>query len=502
MPTPAPPTLPTNNHGRAPTPAFSPTRRNLLIGAAAAGVAAVSPAAALARAGGSGRARAGSGGRGRARNLIFMVADGMSTGTLTLADLVRHVRDGTHANWVSLWGREHVRRASATTYSADSWVTDSAAGASAWGIGQRVNNKAVNFAPDGRTPMPILVQSKQSGKAIGLVTTTTVTHATPAGFIANVPDRSMEKEIAAQIVGRGADVVLGGGARFFTDKVLAGWKGGPVLRTAADLRAAVATPTPSGVLGLFKDSHASFELDRPETEPSLEDMTRAALTLLRDRADGFVLQVEGGRVDHACHSNDAGAAVADMLAFDRAIGAVLGFADGRDDTLVIITTDHGNGNPGLTLYERDSHEGLAALGRARHSFEWIEQEAKRRGLAHSLDEGYEHGRPIADAGSADALAAIVEEATSVKLTASEVATLGRSLAGEAVNGFAPMNARSSALGSVLANHTGVAFASPNHTADAVEVTALGPGSEPVRGQINNYDLHAVMVDAMDLAPAR
>jgi alkaline phosphatase len=122
------------------------------------------------------------------------------------------------------------------------------------------------------------------------------------------------------------------------------------VRDAAGLRAAPAT---GPILGTFDAEHLPFSLDRAADPalaaavPSLAEMARAALSRLSANARGFVLQIEGGRVDHAAHSNDIGALIHDQLAFDDAVGVALEFATGRDDTLVLITSDHGNSNPGL-----------------------------------------------------------------------------------------------------------------------------------------------------------
>ncbi|HED53792.1 MAG TPA: hypothetical protein ENJ00_06285, partial [Phycisphaerales bacterium] len=93
--------------------------------------------------------------RRRAHNIIFMVPDGMSVGTFTMADMMREVQGLGPSHWRRLWSRPDARRAMCTTYPADGWVTDSAAAASAWGIGRKVDNGAINFTPDGKAPEPI-----------------------------------------------------------------------------------------------------------------------------------------------------------------------------------------------------------------------------------------------------------------------------------------------------------------------------------------------------------
>ncbi len=310
-------------------------------------------------------------GGARARNVIFLVSDGMSTGTLTLADMASRTRLGRPSHWVSLWQRGGVKRAMAFTASADSAVTDSAAGGSAWGCGRHINNEVLNILPDGQEVTPILLHAAAQGKATGVVTTTRVTHATPASFYSNCPHRDREKQIAAQLVERTVDIALGGGSRYFAPGALTGGGGRVVARSRDELLGVRDLPTGTRLLGLFADEHLPFELDRPANVPTLAEMTGAALRLLDSRPGGFLLQVEGGRVDHAAHHNDAPSLIAEQLAFDETIRVALDFVEGRDDTLVVITTDHGNANPGLTFYGPGGATRFARLAGAKHSFEWI-----------------------------------------------------------------------------------------------------------------------------------
>lgn len=441
----------------------------------------------------------------RAKNVIFMVADGMSMGTLTLADMCHRHRYDKPLHWIELMGEAGVRRSSAFTNSADSHVTDSAAGSTAWGIGEKVNNKSIGVTPDGRMPTPLLVHAAQQGKATGLVTTTTVTHATPAGFIANVPNRDMERAIAVQMIERGFDVALGGGRAFFPAELLKRRPELTVVGDAAGLRAAAEKTGP--LLGLFHKSHMSYEIDRPETEPDLAEMTRTALSRLFKAPNGFMLQVEGGRVDHAAHTNDAAALVRDMHAFDRTIRVVREMTRERDDTLVIITSDHGNANPALTKSSAATYMGVYLLGAAKHSFEWLFQQASP---ATGSDDGVPlfqqalEGKGVDPriAGRASRLVELVKENLLIDLDADQSAVFAQALAGKRVDPFFERCTATSVLGSLLANKNCVAFLSANHTSDMVEVTSWGPGSEGIRPVIQNTDLHGVVVGAMDLAPAK
>lgn len=424
----------------------------------------------------------------RARNVIFMVSDGMSSGTLAIADHMSRRRDNRSTNWVELWRRPHVRRSSAFTASADSPVTDSGAGGSAWGCGRRVNNGSLNVTPDGNEHLPILLHAKKHGKAVGVVTTTRITHATPASFYANTPKRDLENVIAEQLVERRLDVALGGGRKHFKPDVLSGNAGVSVVRTKDQLGALVRAAADVGrpVLGVFTDDHMSFEFDRKPHEPTLTEMTDAALRLLSPRKEGFVLQVEGGRVDHAAHNNDAGSLVAEQLGFDAAIGVVLDFVKDRDDTLVILTSDHGNANPGMTFYGKGAETRFDRLRSIRHSFDWVFSQPRPKG-------------PSPESGLR--LKELVGEATGIVLRDSEVAMLQSSIAGKRVSPFAEANGAATVLGAILADSLGIGFMSPHHTADMVEVTALGPGSATLPPVIENVALWDLMVGAMALEPA-
>ncbi len=421
----------------------------------------------------------------RARNVIFMVSDGMSTGTLTLAHMASIRRRQKPSEWVSLWNRSGVRRASATTPSADSLVTDSAAGGSAWGCGVHINNGRINVDPTGKQLMPIQVRAAQAGKATGLVTTAKVTHATPASFIANAPIRDMEGLIAENIMNRRVDVALGGGSKFFPEALLAKHADCKVVRNLDEMNAAASGP--GRLLGIFASGHVPFELDRKAGVPTLSQMTKVALDRLDKAPNGFVLQVEGGRIDHAAHNNDAPSLIAEQLAFDDAIAEVMKFVEGRDDTLVILTTDHGNANPGLTLYGARSFTAFDRNFKATASSDMI----------------YDQLAAIKDKAERFAKAPeIIEKATSIALDATELKLLERAINKERVAPFAELNDPMHVISGLLSNYFGVSFVSGNHTADMVEVTALGPGSQNLRPFIDNIDLHGMMVDALGLPEAK
>ncbi|MPT35615.1 MAG: alkaline phosphatase, partial [Flavobacterium sp.] len=134
----------------------------------------------------------------KAKNIIFLVSDGMSTGTLNMADLYLNRKMGHGSNWLQLYRDSRINRALMDTASASSIVTDSSAGSSSWGGGFRVNNGSLNVGPNGEVHMPIWQKFKKSGKMAGCVTTVPITHATPAGFCVNSKSRNAQEDIAEQ----------------------------------------------------------------------------------------------------------------------------------------------------------------------------------------------------------------------------------------------------------------------------------------------------------------
>lgn len=458
-------------------PARTPLSRRRFLQASALGAGALTLGAAL-------PARAARRSAGTARNVIVLVSDGMSIGTLTLTDQFLQRRDGRGSHWLGLLRDGIAHRGMMATDSLDSLVTDSAAAASAWGCGHRVANRSLNVAPDGTHHRPLYDFARAAGRRTGLVTTATVTHATPAGFAVNFPNRNDESGIAAAYYQADIDVLLGGGRRFFAADQradgadLAGKFSRRRYAVVHD-RAALAAAPVGPVLGLFADGHLPYEADRlssadlRSTVPSLAELTRDALQRLARDNRGFVLQVEGARVDHAAHDNDLGGLLFDQIAFDEAIAVARDFALARRDTLVVVCTDHGNANPGLNGYGSGYHDTNRAFDRVQHfrrTNKWVIEQL-----------GPDVSRERVDAA--------VRAATGLTLDADETAILQRALRREHVDAYRVRNDAVVTLGQLLANHVSVGWNGTAHTSDHVEVAAFGVGAETFAGIYHATDLH-------------
>jgi alkaline phosphatase len=477
-------------------------RRDLIKSGLLAGIAGVTglgrvPGLEAAEPAGAGGNGAGGAGGAPVRNIIFYAYDGFNFEDLALARYFAAVqgRGGLEIERMLAAGAA----GSMTSHSLTSVVTDSAAASAAWATGRKVVNGAVSMYPDGRELTTILELARQAGKATGLITTTRLTHATPAAWIARVPARSMEDEIAEQYLAFRPDVLLGGGRRHFAaahrsdgrdlerDFQRAGYQ---VLDTAADL--AVATEGP--VLGAFTHDHLPFEIDRRfqgAAGPSLAEITRAGLGRLGRHRDGFVVQIEAGRIDHANHHNDPGAAVWDMLAADETLSEVRAFVDRTPGTLLIMASDHATGGQavyGLGSRYRHSNEAIRALGRRRTSYEHLRN--------HLIPTG----------ADADQVRAAIREHLAIELSADEAADATRILARRLRLGH--RNAHDSnpsvSLHQLLStsrsgspDRGNVNFATSSHTAGLVPVFTYGAWDGPAGlGVVDNTELFGWMARAL------
>lgn len=320
------------------------------------------------------------------KNVIFFLGDGMGMTTMTAARIYSVGEDG------ELTMDTLPETAFVKTFSNDAQVTDSAPSMAAYMTGVKMNNEVIsmttntiavppvadangnmlgnNCGNSNGTPVTTLAEiAKGKGLSVGVVTTTRITHATPATTYAHICHRDLENDIAAALVpggtgfnpalgSNGLDVVLGGGSQHFKTAANGGKradgrdliaemqaKGYSYATNATELNAIDPTKV-SRLFGLFKASHMSYDLDRAATaEPSIAEMTTKAMDVLAsNNPKGYFLMVEGGRIDHALHETTAKKALQDTVAFDNAIKAAIDKARINDpqlqNTTIVVTADH------------------------------------------------------------------------------------------------------------------------------------------------------------------
>ena len=376
----------------------------------------------------SGAARAAGSGamQGKAKNVILFLGDGMSLTTVAAARIFEGQRNGNPGEENLLSWERFPATAFSKTYNTDSQTPDSAGTMTAITTGVKTHMGAIGVSAGSRSDcadsldkglLTWLQLADSAGMATGMVSTARLTHATPAATYAHTPERNWEndtdlpeeakaagcRDIAQQLLstsrfGRGPLVVLGGGRGEFTtveerdpeydDKVgqrldgrsLVGeWQqahpGGAYVWNARQLQAASNAPA---ILGLFEPDHMRYEMERkddPAGEPSLAELTRAAVANLSRHPEGYVLMVEGARIDHANHSGNAYRALSDTVALSDAVRAAVE-ATSDQDTLIIVTADHSHtlnfvgyparGNPILgKVKDKGGEDGAGALDVAR-----------------------------------------------------------------------------------------------------------------------------------------
>ncbi len=425
---------------------------------------------------------------GKAKNIIFLVSDGMSSGTFNMADLLLQRKEGRGSAWMDLYRENKVSRALMDTASASSIVTDSAAGSSAWGGGKRVPNGKLNVNADGTSNKPILQKFKDFGKSVGCVTTVPITHATPAGFSVEMKHRNMQDKIASKYMELKFDVMMGGGLEYFDgtkrddkknifgDFSQAGFQ---VVRNKSDMQNAVSGKP---VLGVFYEDGLPYALDMEnDTDlktkiPTLAEMTNKAISLMSGNENGFVLQVEGGKVDWAAHANDTSGLIYDQIAFDAAVAEAIKFAEGRNDTLVIITTDHGNANPGLIKHDKVD-QMFDTFQTVKKTNDWV---------LNGISKTDSPAKIIERLNFAQGYTIKKEDAKFILDAYSSLDKPGL---------YNPYTLPFKRLAEIQQQYTSVHWSGMNHSADFVELAMFGPGSEALPPMVKNYELHNFMLIA-------
>jgi alkaline phosphatase len=427
---------------------------------------------------------------GQAKNIILLIGDGMGPSHVGAAWLYSNRILDKDLKMVE------VMKVGRTAYlvndTADAIVTESAAAAGQIATGQKMAARALSMAPDGKTPVKTIMEMvKAKGLVTGLVTTSGITDATPAAFAAHVPHRSDEASVADQELKLGVEVLMGGRKQFFLPEISAGKRkdgrnlldearaaGYTVVGDAEELKAAEG----SKILGLFNMGNMVYEIDRPSTmEPSLAEMTARALQVLSKSPKGFFAMIEGGRIDHAAHRNDAAATILDTVAFDEAIGVALDFQRRNPDTLIIVTADHETGGMALIGHSKDSKEyvgiDLAAIRKAKASFEVIAGDLGKNPTPEKIKE-------------------LVKAYLAIEITDDE-ATI---VANDTIRKLEPANCSYPYLHSlafVLRPYLRVGWGSQTHTASPLLAFGTGPGSERIVGFLHNTQLFEIMKTAME-----
>jgi len=274
------------------------------------------------------------------KNIILMIGDGMGTAQLYTCITAK----GDNCNIARFPVSGFVK-----TFSADNYITDSGAGATAYATGHKTNNGYISVSPQGEKLQTILETAEMQGFASGLIATSAITHATPAGFVAHTSNRGNMEDIALDFLKTDIDVFIGGGYSNFANRK-------DSLNLIDSLRAHgyfvardikdIDLPTVKKLAALLSDGHMPrMAAGRGNMLPEATDM---AIKMLKRNKKGFFLMVEGSQIDWGGHDNNLEYIVEEIVDFDNAVGKALEFAKKDGETLVIVTADHETGGLGLT----------------------------------------------------------------------------------------------------------------------------------------------------------
>lgn len=387
------------------------------------------------------------------------------------------------------------------TYSATNGVTDSAAGGTALASGHKTKNGAIGVLEDLQTPCTsIATWAKNAGKAVGIATTVAITHATPASFYGHQPSRKMYYEIGQDLCKSGFDFFAG--ADFHKPNTK---EGEPSLRQQA--QAAGYTILTGGykeyekkgkkadkLILLQSDAqnekldsdHLPYALDQDKNDLTLEQIVRAGINYLSSKnTDGFFFQVEGGMIDYACHRNDIGNAINEVLDFDKAIKVAYEFYQQHpDETIIVISADHETGglvmgkgpyelHTDLLKYQRKSIEELVRMLQADYKnnpkkFTWT---AVEKTLKEQM--GFGAGITLDDKQ---------KERLQNRWNAIEKAIKENGEVNDSIKELCETAKR------ILSEKALISWASGGHSNGYVPVYAIGPGTEIFQGRINNTEI--------------
>ena len=305
-------------------------------------------------------------------NLIVLIGDGMGPAQVTLARVYgQEYMDRERLSMDNYLVGMNSTRADHSPESEESGiVTDSAASGTAFSTGNKTYNGAISVTNEevAKPVASIMEAAKEAGKGTGLISTTRITHATPAVYASHVRNRDNENAIATQYLDSGIDVFIGGGERHFVgseaeakfveteredgENLIPEFKekGYQVAYNQDELQQADGDK----LLALLSDSHVPYNLDREEDFPSLQEQLEKAIEILEKNDEGFVIMIEGGRIDHAGHANDIHSVVQELIEFDEAFEAAVQYAEESGNTSVIATADHETG--GLTIGSEDVYD--------------------------------------------------------------------------------------------------------------------------------------------------
>ncbi|PGZ07259.1 alkaline phosphatase [Bacillus cereus] len=422
------------------------------------------------------------------KNVIMMVMDGTSSSATTLA---RWYKGAPLA-------LDQIVTGGVRTYSAESATTDSAPAATALATGNKSNSNYIGVLPSivnspGLKPIKeedrlrpvanVLEGAKRSGRATGIIATSEIQHATPAGFSAHHLNRKQFEVLAKQQVYQNIDVVLGGGKGALLPVKSNGIrKDGEnlvkVIREKGydfvETKDALLNAKSDKIWGSFSHTALAFDMDREATnreQPTLSQMTKKAIQTLSKDKDGFFLFIEGSKPDWAAHANDPIGMISDVLAFDNAVAEALKFAENDGDTMLIAVADHGNS--GISIGNMNTTKGYKTTPVSAYINPLKKAKLTLEGATKKLKSDLSNVEEVAALYGLDNLTHDEKDKLKAAQKNMDVGPI---------------------LTTLLANRANIGFTTGGHTGEDVFLYSYGP--QKPQGLVQNTDIAKTMAKAM------
>ena len=427
----------------------------------------------------------------RAKYVFYFIGDGMGLNQVNTTEMYQAEQQG-RIGTAPLQFASFPVAGMATTYSATNSITDSAAGGTALATGHKTYNGALGVDADKEAVYSVAVRAKEAGRKVGITTSVGVDHATPASFYAHQPDRGMYDNIVDDLIATGFDFYAGSG---FNTKD----KGVKAIASIAQAGYTVArgideyqSKAKDAEKMLLIQQEGSvpwclpYAIDRQADDMTLAQITESAIDFLsKDNRKGFFLMVEGGKIDWACHDNDAATVLREVIDMDNAIKVAYAFYQQHPkETLIVVTADHetgglGLGHQGYTLNlkaldgQQQSAEALSrAITDLRKSGNatWEDMKVlltKQMGFWDTVPLTWEQERLLHDAFDESFTKRHVVFTESLSSRTEPVAVAARKVMSQAAK---------------------VGWTTGDHSAEYVPVFAIGAGATLFSGKMDNTDI--------------
>ena len=450
---------------------------------------------------------------GKAKYVFYFIGDGMGVNQVNGTETYLAAMEGRIGTSPLCFAQfPHVGLV--TTFSGTNGVTDSAAGGTALATGHKTKNGTIGMETDLSTKVKSIAEkAKAEGKAVGIATSVSVDHATPASFYAHVKDRGMYYQIGKDLIA--ADFDFYAGSDFLQPKGENGEKdlytqcqeaGYAIARGHADYRKKARKAEKMLLLqpeAASKQDNTAipYAIDRGSNDLTLQDITRAAIHFLSQKENGFFLMVEGGKIDWACHSNDAATLFREVIDMDEAVQVAYEFYEQHpDETLIIITADHETGGLGMGIKESSYKQHMDYVQHVTASKNAFWSEFCKSINNDPLNLTWENAEKfLADRMGLGSVIPLTTGEKGALMTVFQTSVIDKS-ASKQHTLYADFDAFTTAVYKLLSTKIGIGWTTYSHTGNPVPLFIIGAGADRFAsaGWLDNTDLSRIIGELCNL----